>query len=143
VKAQCMRMIAGLKLSSSGSSLLSGFVDRYLNLSPVEKTEFESEVGTFGPQEKERIMQITTSWKEEGREEGLKEGREEGAKEGRKEGRVDQARAILLRIGTKRLGKPTAAVKSRIAALSAPSQLDRMIDAALDADSWESVLSCK
>jgi len=143
VKAQCMKMIAGLKLNDARNEFLSGFVERYLNLTPVEQKAFDGEVSKFQPAEKERVMQMTTSWKEQGRKEGMKEGKKEGMKEGHDKGRAAHAREMLLRIGTKRWGTPTADVKRKIARLKDQAQLDRMIDAALDAESWTSVLDSR
>jgi hypothetical protein len=54
--------------------LISGFVDAYLSLSPEEPIEFESEVKGLPSEDKEEVMQIVTSWMEE----GIKQGRREG-----------------------------------------------------------------
>jgi len=51
--------------------LISGFVDTYLKLNQIEKIEFKKEVSTFSNPEQESVMQITTSWMEQGIEQGL------------------------------------------------------------------------
>ena len=48
---------------------LSGFVDNYLRLNPVEEQQFQIEYDKIKlPQEREKIMEITTSWMEQGQE---------------------------------------------------------------------------
>ena len=64
-------MIANLKLDRARTFQLSGFIDNYLRLNPVEKEQFQVEVDKIKlPKEREQVMEITTSWKEEGRVEG-------------------------------------------------------------------------
>jgi Domain of unknown function (DUF4351) len=71
VKVECLRMIANLKLDRARTFQLSGFIDNYLRLNPVEKQQFQVEVDKIKlPKEREEVMEITTSWKEEGRVEG-------------------------------------------------------------------------
>ena len=74
VKAECLRLLVSLKLNPAKMQLISGFVDSYLRLSSEEKVIFQSELGKMDLKEKEQIMQITTSWKEEGILEGRLEG---------------------------------------------------------------------
>jgi Domain of unknown function (DUF4351) len=69
VKVECLRMIANLKLDKARTFQLSGFIDNYLRLNPVEEQQFQVEVDTIKlPQEREKIMEITTSWMEQGQE---------------------------------------------------------------------------
>jgi Domain of unknown function (DUF4351) len=71
VKVECLRMIANLKLDRARTFQLSGFIDNYLRLNPVENEQFQVEVDKIKlPQERENVMEITTSWKEEGIIEG-------------------------------------------------------------------------
>ena len=67
VKVECLRMIANLKLDKARTFQLSGFIDNYLRLNPVEKQQFQIEVDKIKlPKEREEVMEITTSWMEEG-----------------------------------------------------------------------------
>jgi Domain of unknown function (DUF4351) len=67
VKVECLRMIASLKLDKARTFLISGFIDNYLQLTPVEKQQFQVEVAKIKlPTERENVMELTTSWKEEG-----------------------------------------------------------------------------
>lgn len=84
VKAQCLRLLVTLKLDRARMRLISGFVDTYLNLKPEERTAFEREVGTYEPDEKEKVMELTTSWKEEGIQQGLQQGLGQGLERGEK-----------------------------------------------------------
>jgi hypothetical protein len=69
VKVECLRMIANLKLDKARTFQLSGFIDNYLRLNPVENEQFQVEVDKIKLlKEREEVMEITTSWKEEGQE---------------------------------------------------------------------------
>jgi hypothetical protein len=43
----------------------------YLRLNKLEKEKFQTEIGTLIKEEKEEVMQIVTSWMEEGIERGI------------------------------------------------------------------------
>ena len=66
VKAECLRLLATLRLDPARTRLISGFVDTYLRLNTQEEQVFQSEVGKLEPSEQEQIMQITTTWMEQG-----------------------------------------------------------------------------
>lgn len=67
VKVECLRMIANLKLDKARTFLISGFIDNYLRLSPIEEQQFRVEVDKIKlPTERENVMEITTSWMEQG-----------------------------------------------------------------------------
>lgn len=72
VKAECLRLLATLRLDPARMQLISGFVDTYLRLNRQEQQVFQQEIAAIEPPEvREEAMQITTSWKEEGIEEGM------------------------------------------------------------------------
>lgn len=75
VKAECLRLLVTLKLDPARMQLISGFVDTYLRLTASELVAFESEIGRIEPEAQEEVMEIVTSWMEEGIERGRKEGR--------------------------------------------------------------------
>jgi predicted transposase YdaD len=95
--------------------LISGFVDTYLNLNLQEESIFQSEISTMETREQEQIMQITTSWKEEGRTEGRVEG---------------QSNTILRQLNRK-LGNLSEEVATQIKSLE-PNQLDSLTEGLLD-----------
>jgi len=74
VKAECLRLLVTLKLNPAKMQLISGFIDTYLRLNKIEEEKFQTEIGTLIKEEKEEVMQIVTSWMEEGIERGIERG---------------------------------------------------------------------
>jgi hypothetical protein len=78
VKLECLRMLTRLELEPEKQRFLSGFIDTYLRLSPAESLLFQAQADTvLNPTERSKMIELTTSWKEEGREQGLAQGRME------------------------------------------------------------------
>ena len=111
VKAECLRLLVTLKLNPAKMQLISGFVDSYLRLNGQEEAVFQSELSKIGLEEKERIMQITTSWEEKGR--------------------LEEKLAISLRLLNRKLGDLSKETTNRIKSLES-SQLDSLTDDLLD-----------
>ena len=76
VKAECLRLLVTLKLNPAKMQLISGFIDTYLTLNPLEEAEFQSELDLLRPQEQEQVMQIVTSWMRQGIEQGAQRERD-------------------------------------------------------------------
>jgi predicted transposase/invertase (TIGR01784 family) len=76
VKAECLRLMVTLKLDPAKMSLVSKFVDTYLQLDREEEKTFQAEVDRMEIAQKEEIMQVTTSWERKGKAEGKVEERE-------------------------------------------------------------------
>lgn len=74
VKIECLRMLVGLGLDPARTHLISGFVDTYLKLNQAEEQKFQTDLANIIPEQKEEVMEIITSWKREGIEEGKREG---------------------------------------------------------------------
>ncbi len=74
VKLECLRLLATLKLNPAKMQLISGFVDTYLKLSAEEEKKFLSSAQAVA----KKVMEIVTSWMEQGIEKGLQRGRQEG-----------------------------------------------------------------
>ncbi len=103
VKVECLRMIANLKLDKARTFQVSGFIDSYLRLNPVEEQQFQVEVDKIKlPQERENVMEITTSWMEE----GMIKGRESGE------------RALVIKLLTKKVGNLSPEILSRVSSLN-------------------------
>ena len=120
VKVECLRAIATLKLDPARVSILSGFVDTYLNLNSLEVVEFEREVANIKKEtEKEQVMQIVTSWMEQGIEQGIEQGEQKATLKS------------VLRVLHRRVGELDAGVNERLQLLSV-IQLEDLLDAALD-----------
>jgi hypothetical protein len=76
VKVECLRLLVNLQLDPARNFLISGFVDTYLRLNPAEEEVFQTEIARIEPAtEQEKIMQLTTSWMEQGIEQGLEQER--------------------------------------------------------------------
>ena len=60
--------------------------------------------------------------------------------EGREEGRVDEARRLLIRLGTRRFGSPGADTAARLSQIDDLETLERLSDALLTATSWGEIL---
>jgi predicted transposase YdaD len=72
----------------------------------------------------------------------LREGREKGREEGREEGRIAGERQLLVLLGTKRFGKPGAAILTAIDAIRDVERLESLGERIVDPDvrDWESLL---
>jgi predicted transposase YdaD len=119
VKAQCLRLLVILKLDPAKMQLISGFVDTYLNLNPQEKSIFQSEISTIDLEEREQIMQITTTWEQK----GIVKGREEGKVEGQSN--------TILRLLNRKLGNLPEEISTQIKSLE-QNQLDLLTEDLLD-----------
>ena len=64
---------------------------------------------------------------------------EEGEAKGEAKGRANEARALLLLLGTKRFGAPAHEIRARINTISDVNQLESLVARILDASSWESL----
>jgi hypothetical protein len=119
VKKECLRMIARLRLDPARTRLLTGFVDTYLRLTASEQERFSRELKALPEREREEVMELTTSWKEEGIQIGLQQGRQE------------EAVSILLRMLRRRLGSLSLRAEARVRKLTV-SQLEQLGEALLD-----------
>ncbi len=123
VKVECIRLLATLLLDPAISQLISGFVDTYLKLNIQEEQAFQLEVGTLEETEQEGVMQIVTSW--------MEQGIIEGEQRGRAEGRTEEGRSLVLRQLTRRLGTLPTSVEAQVQALDLP-KLEALGEALLD-----------
>jgi Domain of unknown function (DUF4351)/Putative transposase, YhgA-like len=111
VKSECLRLLATLQLDPARMQLISGFIDTYLRLNAQEKEIFQAEIAQFEPTQQEVVMQIVTSWMEEGIQQGeLK---------------------IIQRLLTKRIGLITPELQEQLRGLSL-TQLEDLAEALLD-----------
>jgi predicted transposase/invertase (TIGR01784 family) len=127
VKVECLRVVATLRLDPARTKLISGFVDTYLRLNVQEEQVFQESVGTLEGTEREGIMQIVTSWMEQ----GIAEGRTEGIAEGEQRGRTEEARSLILRLLSRKVGTIAPTAETQIRSLSLV-QLEALGEALLD-----------
>jgi hypothetical protein len=59
---------AVLTMNPAKMQLISGFVDTYLRLDTQEEETFQAQLAQLAPQEEEPVMEIVTSWMEQGQE---------------------------------------------------------------------------
>jgi predicted transposase/invertase (TIGR01784 family) len=119
VKAECLRLLATLRLDPARTRLISGFVDTYLRLNTQEEQVFQTELGRLETSERETVMEIVTSWMQQGIEQGIEQGRER------------EAKAIVLRQLNRRVGELPEPVQLEISALPV-TRLEALGEALLD-----------
>lgn len=74
VKLECLRMLASLKLNPAKTKLISGFIDTYLKLTAAEERLLQQDLDKISPKEKEAVMEIVTSWMQQGMQQGIQQG---------------------------------------------------------------------
>ncbi len=125
VKAECLRLLITLRLDPARMQLISGFIDTYLNLNPVEERQFQEEISTFSGPVQEGVMQITTSWMrqgielgiEQGIERGIEQGIERGIEQGIEQG-IEREKTLILRQLKRKLGEINPSLETKIMQLS-------------------------
>ena len=105
VKAECLRLLATLRLDPARMQLISGFVDTYLRLNEEEEAIFKAEIDTIGLVEEEQVMEIVTSWMERGINQGLRQG-------------IEREFALVLRQVNRRFGGLNPTLEAQIRDLS-------------------------
>ena len=118
VKLECVRLLLRLRLDRAKTRLVSVFVDTYLNLDSRERRLLDKELKAMPVEERDYALELTTSWKEEGRTEGLEEGRRRTA-------------TLVLRQLRRRVGIASKALGARVEGLPI-DQLERLADDLLD-----------
>jgi hypothetical protein len=122
-----LRLLARLGLDAARRRFLSGFINTYLRLTKQEEAQFQAELAQLSPQEQERTMELTTSWKEEGILEGIQQGKDEGEQIGLHK----EALHLTQRFLTRRIGLIPPELEERISKLSR-FQLEQLFDDAYD-----------
>jgi hypothetical protein len=104
VKVECLKQMAKLRLNPAQARMISKFVDNYLRLEEQEKAVFQAELDRIEPSEKGAVMEVLTSWTEEGIERG----------------RQEEGRSLILLLLEQRVGALLQPTKDRINTLSLP-----------------------
>jgi hypothetical protein len=116
VKVECLRLLVNLKLDPARTFLISGFVDTYLRLNAKEENDFQVEIANIEiVQEREQVMQITTSWMEQGIERGIEQGIRQATEK------------LVVRSLQRKFGPLPAALANRLQGLSI-EQLENLHD---------------
>ena len=111
-------MLTTLQLDPARMQLISGFIDTYLRLNAEEQVIFQTEISQLEPTQQEVVMQIVTSWMEEGIQQGLQQG----------ELKIIQ---IIQRQLTRRIGVINPELQEQVRRLSL-TQLEDLAEALLD-----------
>ncbi len=135
VKAECLRLLATLRLDPARMQLISGFVDTYLRLNEAEEVAFEAELDRMGLSEEEeaRVMEIVTSWMEKGIERGLQQGIQQGVQQGLQQARERETQ-VVLGLLKRRLGTISPNFERDICSLSLV-EIEMLNEAILDFES--------
>lgn len=111
VKLECLRLLTTLRLNPARMQLISGFIDTYLKLNAAEEELFQAEISQISPVEQEDVMQIVTSWMDQGKQE--------------------EALSLIMRLLPRRIGIVEPELQERIRQLSL-TQLENLAEALLD-----------
>ena len=115
VKLECLKQMARLRLNQAQAKMISGFVDTYLRLEGQEEEVFQAELDRIEPSEKEVVMEVVTSWMEEGIERGIERGE----------------RSLILRQLHRRVGSLSQGIQAQVELLSL-ERLEALGEALLD-----------
>jgi flagellar biosynthesis/type III secretory pathway protein FliH len=85
----------------------------------------------FKQDEKEEVMQIVTSWMQEGIEQGIKQGIEQGIKQ-----RIEQEKDLILRMLRRKLGEIDTGLETKVKRLKI-KQLELLAEELLDFSSLD------
>jgi predicted transposase/invertase (TIGR01784 family) len=133
VKVECLRLLVTLRLDPARTFLISGFVDNYLRLNATEESNFQIEIAKIKTaQEREDVMQITTSWMEQ----GVVLGREQGVVLGRRQA----TEQLVQRSLAHKFDRLPEDLADRLSALPI-EQLEDLHDAAMDFNSIEDLIN--
>jgi predicted transposase YdaD len=80
-----------------------------LRLNKIEEQKFAAEIGSLIPAEKEEVMQIVTSWMEQGIEQGIQQGRQEA---------ITKEKDLIVRQIKRKVGNIDMELETRIKSLN-------------------------
>jgi len=119
IKLVSLQLLASLGLNPAQVQLISGFIDTYLKLNAEEEAKFQEDIARIEPAQQEEVMEIVTSWMEQGIQRGLQQGKQQ------------EAVALIMRQLTRRFGTLTPQLQERIQNLPV-TQLEDLGEALLD-----------
>jgi hypothetical protein len=119
VKLECLKQIAQLRLNPAQARMISGFVDTYLRLEDQEEQVFQAELDRIDPSEKRGVMEVVTSWMEQGIEVGVERGRQE------------EGQSLVLRQLNRRVGSLPEVIETQVKSLPL-EQVEALGEALLD-----------
>ncbi len=118
VKAECLRLLATLKLDTTRLKVVSNFIDTYLQLSDEEEQVFKREVERMGLLEREQVMDLLS-----GGQQQQQQTLEAGAKQ--------EALSLVIRLLNRRLGGLNPDLEAQVRNLPV-NQIEDLGEALLD-----------
>jgi Domain of unknown function (DUF4351) len=115
VKLECLKQMAQLRLNPAQARMISGFVDTYLRLEGQEEQVFQAELDRIDPSEKGGVMEVVTSWMEQGIERG----------------RQEEGQSLVLRQLNRRVGSLPEVIETQVKSLPL-EQVEALGEALLD-----------
>ena len=103
VKLQCLRLLLTLQLDPAKSDLIFLFMETYLRLNAGDEQWYQRQVAAMPTTEKEQTMELISSYRRQGREEGRQEG----------------VLTVVSRMLLRKFGSVPPALQQRVQALSA------------------------
>jgi predicted transposase YdaD len=97
--------------------------------------------GVLSMKESSTYQAILHEGLQAGRQKGLQEGLQEGLREGLVEGAVKEARKLLLRLGSKQLGSPSARTKAALTKINDLGRLEALIERLGKVESWHALMA--
>ncbi|WP_158736788.1 transposase [Alteribacillus sp. YIM 98480] len=82
VKKEFLRMIVRMNINPASQTLITGFFETYLTLTPPEEEQLIKEVKQMKDKEGDEIMEVMVSYERRGLERGMEKGIEKGIEEG-------------------------------------------------------------
>ncbi|SFM18857.1 RpnC/YadD family protein [Salibacterium qingdaonense] len=95
VKKEFLRMMVRMNIDPAHFTLLTGFFETYLTLTPSEEEQLREEVKTMEKQESDKVMELMVSYEKKGLEKGKEQGLEQGRKQGKERTKTEIAAAML------------------------------------------------
>jgi hypothetical protein len=111
VKLQCLRLLVTQQLDPARSHLIMSFVEAYLILNEGERQSIGTDIQRLPGPEKERIMEFTNQWIEQGRQEASLQ--------------------LIKKLLVRRFGAITLAQSTKLTALSLP-RLQALVEVLLE-----------
>ncbi|MFM6591928.1 MAG: DUF4351 domain-containing protein, partial [Dolichospermum sp.] len=102
-------------------------IDTYLRLNKIEEQRFKAEIGSLIPAEKEEVMQIVTSWMEQGIEKGIQQGRQEA---------IVKEKDLIVRQIKRKVGNINIELENRVKSLNI-EVIEVLAEAIFDLDTVE------
>lgn len=123
VKAECLRLLATLKLDTAHVNVVSKFIDTYLELGDAEEQIFKREVERMGLLEREQVMDLLAAPGQQTLEEGAKQ----------------EALSLVLRLLNRRLSGLKPELEEKVRGLPM-KQVEDLGEALLDFGSEEDLV---